>query len=71
MWLHPGDAARLIRIDGQPDGPLRWSLRSLDLGPNYVGALAVEGPIRRLLRWRWSAEAHLRPSSARPRRPTP
>jgi 4'-phosphopantetheinyl transferase len=55
--FRPREAARLIWIDGQPNGPLRWSLRSLEVGPAYAGALAVEGPLRRLRRWRWLPES--------------
>jgi 4'-phosphopantetheinyl transferase len=53
--LAPGEPARLLGVRPSPDGGSRmpgpWSLRSLDPGSGYVGALAVEGPIGVLERW--------------------
>ena len=39
----PGEPAALLRSDIDPREVARWSLRALDLGSDYVGALAVEG----------------------------
>src|SRR6185437_13365442 len=41
--LVPGEPAALLRSDADPREVARWSLRALDLGPDRVGALAVEG----------------------------
>jgi len=41
--LSPGEPARLLRIEGDPQGPAGWSLRELALGLTHVAALAVEG----------------------------
>ena len=41
--LIPGDPARLIEVIDRPDETDRWSLHSLDLGLEYVGALVAEG----------------------------
>ena len=38
-----GQPARLLRLDGDPQAPRRWSLRTLASAPGYVATLAVEG----------------------------
>lgn len=49
--LAPGEPAALLRSEVDPGEVARWSLRALDLGPDYVGALAVEGNDWRLDCW--------------------
>lgn len=39
----PGEEARLLRHRHDPGEAQRWTMRGLDPGPGYVGALAVEG----------------------------
>lgn len=41
--LAPGDPARLLNVAACPEEVGRWTLSALDLGPGYVGALAVRG----------------------------
>jgi 4'-phosphopantetheinyl transferase len=41
--LHPAEPAALLATHHDPMEARRWSLRSLDPGEGYVGALAVEG----------------------------
>ncbi len=41
--LAPDEPAALLHVDGDRAEAARWSLRSLDLGPGYAGALVVEG----------------------------
>lgn len=48
--LGPSEPARLIRVDGRPEEAARWSLHDLAPGPDYLGALAVEGTGWRLRR---------------------
>ncbi|MBI3457317.1 MAG: 4'-phosphopantetheinyl transferase superfamily protein [Candidatus Rokubacteria bacterium] len=55
--LAPGHAPRLLRVEGDPQAPFRWTLRSLEPAPNYVGALAAEGAGWRLACWRWDDPA--------------
>jgi 4'-phosphopantetheinyl transferase len=48
-----GEAQALLEIDGDEQKG-RWSLRSLDPGRGYAGALAVEGHGWRLECWQWT-----------------
>jgi 4'-phosphopantetheinyl transferase len=41
--LAPGEPSRLLRVEGAPDEPGRWSFRDLEPGPGFLAALAVEG----------------------------
>jgi 4'-phosphopantetheinyl transferase len=43
VTLRPGEPARLLCTRGTPDEAARWTLRELDPGPGWLGALAVEG----------------------------
>ncbi|HYH80967.1 MAG TPA: 4'-phosphopantetheinyl transferase superfamily protein [Longimicrobium sp.] len=43
VTLRPGEPARLLATRGNPDQAARWTLRELDPGPGWIGALAVEG----------------------------
>lgn len=38
--LQPDEAARLIRVSDQPEEAAHWELRDLDLGADYVAAVA-------------------------------
>lgn len=40
--LKPGDQNALLRVEGAPEEVKRWSLRDIDLGPDFRAALAVE-----------------------------
>jgi 4'-phosphopantetheinyl transferase len=51
VTLAPGDPPALLRVEGRPDEPSRWSYRDLDPGPGYLAALAVEGSGWRLRRF--------------------
>lgn len=39
--LAPGDAAAVMRVGDDPDEPGRWTLRELDVGPEYAAAVAA------------------------------
>lgn len=43
VTLLPGDAPRLVRVDGQPGEAERWKLTDLVPEVGFVGALAAEG----------------------------
>jgi 4'-phosphopantetheinyl transferase len=54
VTLAPGQPARFLALDGDPGRAARWSLFHLRPAPGYVGALAVPGAGRWLLRGgRW------------------
>ncbi|HEY0320037.1 MAG TPA: 4'-phosphopantetheinyl transferase superfamily protein [Pyrinomonadaceae bacterium] len=41
--LRPNEAAALVEVEGDAEETARWSLRELNLGPDYVGSIMVEG----------------------------
>jgi 4'-phosphopantetheinyl transferase len=51
--LNPGEPARLLRVERDPQEAARWSLQGLTPAPGYVAALAVEGHGWRLACWEW------------------
>ena len=53
VTLRPGEPARLLEVQGQPHEVERWSLVALHPAPGYAAAVAVEGPLRRLVQWSW------------------
>jgi 4'-phosphopantetheinyl transferase len=53
----PGEPARILRTRGNPAEAERWTMLSLDPGPGYVGALAVEGDGWRPVLYDWDAPA--------------
>jgi 4'-phosphopantetheinyl transferase len=57
--LAPGAPAALLETPFDPAEAARWSLRTLQPGRDYLGAVAVRGPIRRLHCWGWEEETHL------------
>ncbi len=50
--LSPGVPAELLRIGGDPQPALRWSLHELPVGSEYRAAVAVEGKIDGVKCWR-------------------
>jgi 4'-phosphopantetheinyl transferase len=54
MDMIPGEAARLLSVDGDAGAPARWSLRELAPAPGYLAALAVEGKGWQLTCWHYS-----------------
>lgn len=51
--IGPGDRNVRLRHHAEPEESARWFLYSAAPAPGYTGALAVEGAVRRLERWRW------------------
>jgi 4'-phosphopantetheinyl transferase len=41
--VSPDKAARLLRIDGNPERASHWMVQSLNPAPGFLGALACEG----------------------------
>ncbi len=54
--LVPGEPAALLRHRTDPGETSRWSLRDLEPGLGYAGALAVETPCDRVLCLDWEQE---------------
>jgi 4'-phosphopantetheinyl transferase len=54
--LAPGEPAALLETRGDPREASRWSLQELDLGPDYVATLAIEGDSWRLKYFGWPGE---------------
>lgn len=50
--LLPGEAARLVWIEGEVDAQARWQMAAFSPAPGYTGALVVEGPPPALSYWR-------------------
>ncbi len=49
--LAPGEEARLLRVEHDPDEVTRWTLSDVNYGSDYIGTVAVEGqcsPLRLL-----------------------
>jgi 4'-phosphopantetheinyl transferase len=55
----PGQAARLVDVQGDPEAPGRWSLACFEPVPGYLGALAVEGRGLRAACFDFAIEAHV------------
>ncbi|MDA0746277.1 MAG: 4'-phosphopantetheinyl transferase superfamily protein [bacterium] len=49
----PGEPAELLCVRGDPGATTQWTMRALDLGPGYVGAVVVEGKVCKLQSWQW------------------
>jgi len=65
VTLRPGEPARLLATRGDPAQAERWTLRELDPGPGWLGAIVVEGADFALRRFDWDPA---RPPVARPPR---
>jgi medium-chain acyl-[acyl-carrier-protein] hydrolase len=54
--VNPDLPAELLRVPDEPDETARWELRTLNPGPEYTAALAVEGHGWKLLSLDWIAD---------------
>lgn len=52
--LSPGEPAALLRSTVGPEETSRWSIHDLDIGADYVAALAVEGHDIQIKCWQWT-----------------
>jgi len=50
----PSEPARLLRMEGEPDASSRWWLADVPLGPDFIGACALEHGPCRLRFWDWA-----------------
>ena len=53
VTVDPNDPAELLATRWDASDADRWSMASIDPGPDYIGALAVEGKDLRLTCWQW------------------
>jgi 4'-phosphopantetheinyl transferase len=65
VTLRPGEPARLLATRGDPSQAERWTLRELDPGAGWLGAIVVEGADFALRLFDWDPA---RPPVARPPR---
>ncbi len=49
--LVPGEVACLLNVEACPEEANRWAMSVLDVGPDYIGALVVQGGDWRLSCW--------------------
>ncbi len=57
--LSPNEPAMLRAVRPDPQEVARWTLRPLDVAPNYAGALAVEGIDLDFRLWDWNSTVHV------------
>jgi 4'-phosphopantetheinyl transferase len=53
VTVGPGEDARLLRVDGEPEEVGRWWLQDVEPAAGFLGALAVAGRPARVALWRW------------------
>jgi 4'-phosphopantetheinyl transferase len=49
----PGEPARLVEVQGQPDEAMRWGMREIDVHPDYGAAICVEGQSFAVTCYQW------------------
>jgi 4'-phosphopantetheinyl transferase len=54
--LHPDEPAALLCVRGDARESERWTLRALDVAPDYAAALVIEGHDWQLKTWQWEAD---------------
>ncbi len=54
MSLIPGDTARLLAIQGQPEELFKWFVQGLDPGPGYTAAVVAQNPVTQLRYWEYT-----------------
>ena len=65
--LRPDEPARILRVRGEAKDASRWTLRELEPGAGYAGALAVQGANWQLSCWQYPACRPPEHSAACPR----
>lgn len=56
VTVDPVEPAELLATRWDAYEALRWSMTSIEPGPDYIGALALKGQILRVARWQWDHE---------------
>jgi 4'-phosphopantetheinyl transferase len=65
VTLAPGEPARLLRVDGEPEAVRRFRLEDLRPAPGFAGALAIDGETKRVVRRAWDQSREVRHGSGR------
>jgi 4'-phosphopantetheinyl transferase len=53
VTLAPGEAPRMLRLEGDAERAACWSLYHLEPAAGYLGAVAIEGGGWQIAAWRW------------------
>jgi 4'-phosphopantetheinyl transferase len=56
VTIDPRLPAALVHVDEHPNEPLQWSVKALEVGRDYAGAVMVARPDCRLECWDWPKE---------------
>jgi 4'-phosphopantetheinyl transferase len=51
MSLVPGEAARLLAVQGQPEEISKWFIQDVEPGPGYAAALVAQSPVEHIHHW--------------------
>jgi 4'-phosphopantetheinyl transferase len=51
--LAPGEPAKLLDIQGEPQELSNWHVQELDVGPDYGAALVVKKPVKQIHCWEY------------------
>lgn len=64
--LSPEAPAALLEVRENPRELIRWKMETLNVGPNYTGALVYEAPEATIWRFEWSPDSFEKTSFALP-----
>ena len=53
VTLVPGEPARMLRLEGDPERAAAWSYLHLQPAEGYLGAVAIEAQVEELSAWSW------------------
>lgn len=56
VTLTPGEPAALIRVDGDPTAPQRWTMTAFPVSEGYAAAAAFEARHCAIQHWRWGTD---------------
>jgi 4'-phosphopantetheinyl transferase len=52
--LEPDKPAKLLATNWEPKAVSKWSIYSMSPGANFVGSVAIEGPVKHVNFWNWN-----------------
>ena len=56
VTLGPGEPARLLYVEGEPDATERWWMKDFPVAAGYAGAIIAETPVEKVTYWAWQSE---------------